>query len=59
MDGSGGWPTALDKQNFNKRLNGIATGLPDRAFDLDASGGAPDALDKQLMNKILNGIAIP
>jgi tetratricopeptide (TPR) repeat protein len=59
VDGSGGAPTALDKQNFNKRLNGVATGLPDRAFDLNASGGEPNAVDKQIMNQLLNGIAIP
>ena len=59
VDGSGGDPVALDKQNFNKRLNGIATGLPDRAFDLNASTGAPNAIDKQIMNQLLNGVAIP
>jgi hypothetical protein len=60
VDGSGGDPIALDKQNFNKRMNGdMATGFPDRAYDLNASTGAPNAVDKQIMNQLLNGIVLP
>ena len=58
LDGSGGDPVALDKQNFNKCLNGVATGLPDRAFDLNAADGA-NAVDKQIMNNLLNGVVLP
>jgi hypothetical protein len=53
MDGSGD-VDALDKQQMNKRLNGVETGLPDRAFDLTGADGI-NAVDKQLMNIIMNG----
>ena len=58
LDGSGGLPDALDKQNMNRRLNDIATGLPERCFDLNGDGTV-DASDKQILNKVLNGIALP
>jgi len=42
-----------------KRLNGIPTGLPDCAFDLDGDGTPATAQDKAIMNALLNGFHLP
>jgi hypothetical protein len=57
VDG-GGTVNATDKLNFNKRLNGIATGFADRCYDLTGDG-VINATDKLTMNRALNGIPIP
>ena len=49
---------AIDKLNFNKRLNGIGTIYPDRAYDLNGDGSV-NAIDKLQINQALNGIPIP
>jgi hypothetical protein len=48
----------VDKLEFNKCLNGIATAYPDRCFDLTGDG-LVNALDKPCMNRALNGLTIP
>jgi hypothetical protein len=57
VDGNG-LVNAVDKLNFNKRLNGIGTAFPDRCYDLSGDG-LVNAVDKLAMNRALNLQNIP
>jgi alpha-tubulin suppressor-like RCC1 family protein len=57
VDGNG-WVDTTDKLEMNRKLNGIPTSYPDRAFDLYVDG-AIDTNDKLQINRVLNGITVP
>jgi len=58
LNGSG-TVNMMDKVLLMKRLNGMPTGLEDRAFDLDGDGSPATAQDKAIMNALLNGFRLP
>lgn len=58
VDGNG-FVNLHDKVLLEKRVRGMATAYPDRAYDLDGDGAAAQPADRSIMDALQNGFDVP